>query len=354
MAVRICPQCEKPLPKDAHHKRIRHEGECAAASKRERERSGDHSTRECRICHDIFRPYNRTHTVCGSRECRTQANNERRGTAPAQQSDRLFRHWDQREDLDINDLREGTRLLAISDTQFPFVDEPLLRAVNRLIEEWQPNEIVYNGDIVDFYAISSFDDNPHRQFTLRDEVEQAADMLREHRRVAPNARQWFLEGNHEQRLDRYLTRKASELADIVPSLVEMLQFDEHDIQSVPYGKSISFLGFCFTHGNFVSAFSAYTARRHYERYHSSGANGHTHRLGSYSHTDMHGRSHTWLEMGCLCRRDMEYVKGVANWQQGFITARVHNGALVPTLVHVIEMPDHRFFMVEGKAYPIFD
>jgi hypothetical protein len=51
---------------------------------------------------------------------------------------------------------------------------------------------------------------------------------------------------------------------------------------------------------------------------------------------------------------MEYVKGVANWQQGFLTARIHRGALVPTLVHVIETDDGRFFEAGGNFYDIFD
>ena len=66
-----------------------------------------------------------------------------------------------------------------------------------------------------------------------------------------------------------------------------------------YGNHVEFLGFVLTHGNVVRKHSAYTAKAMYEQYQSSGVSGHTHRLGRYSKTDMHSRSHTWLEQGPL-------------------------------------------------------
>ena len=99
---------------------------------------------------------------------------------------------------------------------------------------------------------------------------------------------------------------------------------------------------------------AWQIKRHLERYRSSGVNGHTHRLGSYSVTDMHGRSHTWYEQGCLCRRDLEYVRGVGNWQQGFLIGTVANGALHPQLIHTIEADSGRGFYAGGRYYSIKD
>ena len=264
--------------------------------------------------------------------------------------ERLFRYYKERDNITISDRPDGSRLLIISDIQFPFADEPLLKAVNRFIADWKPNDIIYNGDCIDCYEISDFDKRPERLFNLQDEFEMMIDLMHEHRRCG--ARLWFIEGNHEERMNRAIWRKAAGFSFMVADIPEALKLDELTDGFVPYGKHIDYLGFTVTHGNVVSQYSAYTARRHYDKYHSSGANGHTHRLGSYSHTDMRGRSHTWFETGCLCRRDMEYVKGTANWQHGFLIGEVHNGALHPSLVRVVETNNGRGFLAAGKYYRI--
>lgn len=95
-----------------------------------------------------------------------------------------------------------------------------------------------------------------------------------------------------------------------------------------------------------------TARRHLMAYGSSGVCGHTHRAGSVSKTDMNGRTHTWYEQGALCRVDLEYVRGVADWQQAFLIGEVHGGALHPQLIRVIDSRGHRGFVAAGNYYRV--
>jgi len=273
---------------------------------------------------------------------------------PDDQMDRLFAKYESRQSIKIDDREDGSRLLIISDLQLPFVDQALYKAVLQFAGDWRPHDIVWNGDILDAYEISSFDTNPTRRFGIAEEIKMARDALYDFsKRLAVGGRQRFIDGNHEERLRRYIWRNAGELAEIIPDLDQLLDLDNVCAGSVPYGKHIDFLGFVITHGNYVSAHSAYTAKRHADRYHSSGVNGHTHRLGSYSYTDGKSVSHTWYEMGCLCRTDLEYVRGTANWQQGFLVGHVRGGALYPQLVHVIEHGDgSRGFMVDGQHYEI--
>lgn len=329
---------------------------CRGSAKKQRERIGT-TIRDCDRCGSTFKPYKGDQRYC-SRECGYEAHLEATGVPPErkaadEQMERLFRYYKSRDNIEITDRPDGTRFVSLSDLQLPFVDEALLDAVYRFVEDFKPHDIVLNGDIIDCYEISDFDKRPERLFNLDTELEMARDVLVRLRRLAAkDARIWWVDGNHEERLTRAIWRHAQGFSFLVRDIPEALRLDELAAGFVPYGKHIEYLGFVLTHGNFVSAYSAYTAKRHMERYRSSGVNGHTHRLGSYSVTDMHGRSHTWYEQGALCRKDLDYVRGVANWQQGFLVGTVAGGALHPQLVHVIETESGRGFYAGGKYYQI--
>jgi hypothetical protein len=247
---------------------------------------------------------------------------------------------------------DGARLISLSDTQYPFADEPLVEAVERFMRDWQPDDVLYNGDIQDMYEISDFDKDPKRQFNLTAELDMGRAMLDRHAAIVPKAKKKFIFGNHEDRLRRFIWRHAGAIADLVKPLEEALELGERGIEFVTYGKHVDYLSFVFTHGNFVSSGSGMTARRHLASYGSSGAHGHTHRLGSISKTDMNGRTHTFYEQGCLCRVDLEYNRGVADWQQGFLIGEVQGGALHPQLIHVIDSRGQKGFVAAGNYYRI--
>jgi uncharacterized C2H2 Zn-finger protein len=331
---------------------------CRSAAKKARERIGT-TIRDCARCGSTFKPYKGDQKYC-SKECGYDAHLEAAGVPPErkaadEQMEKLFRYYKAKNNIEITDRPDGTRLVSFSDLQLPFVDEPLLDAVVEFVSDYKPHDIILNGDILDCYEVSDFDKRPERLFNLGTEFEMADAIVRKLKRyAAKDCQVWWVDGNHEERLQRAIWRRAQDFSFLVKDIPEALRLDDTCAGYVPYGKHIDYLGFVFTHGNFVSSYSAYTAKRHLERYRSSGVNGHTHRLGSYSVTDMHGRSHTWYEQGCLCRRDLEYVRGVGNWQQGFLIGTVANGALHPQLIHTIEADSGRGFYAGGKYYSIKD
>ena len=299
--------------------------------------------RRCTVCSKVIRP-STDRTACVTCVEPTAA----------PQATALFYDHEPSHNIGIYSRREGTKVVSLSDTQYPFVDEPLVAAVERFMSDWQPDDILYNGDISDMYEISDFDKNPSRQFNLMDELTMTRAFLERHAVICPDAERYFIFGNHEDRLRRYIWKHAGAVADLVRPLEEALGLDEQGIKYVTYGKHVEYLGFVFTHGNFVSSGSGMTARKHLAAYGSSGAHGHTHRLGSISKTDMNGRTHTFMEQGCLCRVDLEYNRGVADWQQGFLIGTVHGGALHPQLIHVIEAHGQRGFVADGRYYKVED
>ena len=73
--------------------------------------------------------------------------------------------------------------------------------------------------------------------------------------------------------------------------------------------------FLVEHGATVRAHAGATAKARLEATLISGVMGHTHRMAPAVRSGY--RDLRWYETGCLCMLNPDYVKGEANWQQGF-------------------------------------
>ncbi len=356
--LRLCPICDSEVT--GHHNKKYCCTECSLKAANAKRRIKKLPQRNCGHC-DILYPPPRGDSVYCSDVCYIEGSAVKRKDARQEVNDpqmrRLFHHYQNRPSLQINNRPDGNRVFAMSDTQLPFIDEPLWQATLNFVDDYKPHDIFLDGDILDCYEISQFDKRPDRKFTLDTEFEMGTELVLDLRaRAAPGANVWWIDGNHEERIMRVLWKLAQGFSTMVRDISEQMHLDDIVAGYVPYGKHIEYLGFVLTHGGHMkglySEFSGMTARKHLDRYRSSGANGHTHRLGSYSMTDMHNRSHTWYELGCLCGKDLEYVKGHPNWQHGFMIGTVHNNALHPQLVHVVEQDEGRSFFANGQRYVI--
>lgn len=302
---------------------------------------------------DAYKGDQKYHRECVP-DARRDVERQRTKVSDDPQMNRLFKNYQARDSIDITDRPDGTRLMIVSDAQIPFIDEPVWKAVLQFMGDFRPHDLIVNGDWIDAYEISDFDKRPQRLFDLQDELEMASGHIHDmKKRMAVGGNFYWIDGNHEERLNRTIWRHAQGFAFLVADVAEALKLDELAAGYVPYGKHIDYLGFVVTHGNFVRSASAATAKAHADRYHSSGVNGHTHRTGAFAYTDGRGKTHTWYEMGCLCRLDLEYMKAPANWQQAFLIGTVMNGALHPQLISIIDYEDGtKGFLAGGKHYTV--
>ncbi len=218
-------------------------------------------------------------------------------------------------------LRRAELHVVLSDLQVPYHDPIALGLVLDWICRHQPHTIHLLGDLIDFYPISNHLTDPSRSGDLQRDVDQAGDVLTAIRIRAQKARVELSEGNHENRLARYLWRKAEELSHLrALRLSELLELPGHRIryhtEQHPYKVGDLWL----THGSLVRKHSAYTARAMVEKVGGSVIIGHTHRLGSH-YVSTWGNDYAGYENGCLCQLKPclanAYVKGSPNWQQGF-------------------------------------
>ena len=237
--------------------------------------------------------------------------------------------------------------VVLSDVHVPFQDHTACDMALRFIRQHRPDTIHLLGDICDFYACSKFDKDPCRRETLQDELDETAQFLQRIRRSAPSARIIYSEGNHEFRLRRYLRSEAKALASLRSlQLEKLLDLPSLSIQFRHQDEPYRIGSLLYTHGSIVRKWSAYTAKAHFEKYGCSVIHGHTHRFGSFYHsniTDVHG---AW-ENGCLCGLQPEYVES-PDWQQGWSVVRGRSGYFHVEQVVVIGGRYHYHGTTYGK------
>lgn len=209
--------------------------------------------------------------------------------------------------------------VVLNDIQVPFQDKPVLDLVLNFVADLKPYGVVLNGDIADCYAISDFTKNPQGETDLKREVKECG-LLMDKLALVTTERIW-LGGNHEDRLRRQAWKHVPALAT-----TGKLDFDkffetaDHGFEYRPYGAEANLGRLLVTHGTKAMKHSGQTAKATYEQYGTSIMVGHTHRLGTFFKTDVHGVHAGW-ENGCLCRLDPEYAQQ-PNWQQGFSVVHV--------------------------------
>ncbi|MDR1493258.1 MAG: hypothetical protein LBT05_11115 [Planctomycetaceae bacterium] len=206
--------------------------------------------------------------------------------------------------------------IVINDLHVPFQNAAAVKMAVDFIREQKPGMIHILGDACDFYSVSRFDKDPTRRLNLQEEIDAVRDWLRELRDAAPRSRIIYSEGNHEYRLRKYLMSEAKALAVLrALTLEKLLDFDSLKIRFQPQERPYRIGHLLFTHGQYVSKWSAYSAKRHYERFGCSTIHGHTHRLGAFYHTDLTDCFAAW-ENGCLSTLTPDYVTA-PDWQNGF-------------------------------------
>lgn len=205
--------------------------------------------------------------------------------------------------------------VSLSDIHIGSEDKDALSVACDFIAEEKPDLVVLNGDIIDAYDVSTFLKNPSKEGFLQGELQGARDLISFLRDVLrTSAEIVYVEGNHEDRL-RKMVWSTPIIQKIMPgvSLKSLLELDKLKVLHIPYGQHYTHAGVVFTHGHKVSK---NVGADNIVAYGSSGTSGHTHRL-SQVHKRMGDRTFTWVESGCLCRLDPEYVLGIADWHQGF-------------------------------------
>ena len=224
------------------------------------------------------------------------------------------------------------KFVVLSDIHFPYHDDKALKAVYNFLSNTQVDTIILNGDILDFYDVSSFDKDPDRINSLQKEIDMTQKFFKKLRSLAPKSMIIFVKGNHEDRIERYL-KKHPELYSLnALKLPNLLNLDNYVIEYSP--KGFKFGSLKIIHGDMVRKFSGYTARGELEKHDSSGISSHTHRGGVYYYRTPE-RYLAWFESFCLCDLNPEYIDE-PNWQQGFLYGYIEKDSFAVTPIPIVD------------------
>ena len=105
----------------------------------------------------------------------------------------------------LPDNQIGFRRLA-DGTLDPFHSEEAMATALLVLEELQPNKIVNMGDVLDFAEMGKFAQEAGFAQTTQASLETAHRYLAKQRAICPKAEIVYLEGNHDQRLQRNISQ----------------------------------------------------------------------------------------------------------------------------------------------------
>jgi hypothetical protein len=229
----------------------------------------------------------------------------------------------------------GSPVVVLGDLHAPYVDRAAFSIACQIIEAVRPGAVVLNGDILDCYQVSRYSQDPKRKTEFQKDLDSCKECLQAIHRAAFDHLSWiyYIEGNHERRLTDWKWKNpeaASLEALTIPSL---LGLEELGIRWVPEKERLMLGDWLITHGTVCRQKAGYTAQAMIDRFGCSGVSNHVHRLAQVSRS-VWKQSRTWIENGCLCSLDMEYLD-LCDWQHGFTVLRAENGGEVwPELVTI--------------------
>lgn len=196
------------------------------------------------------------------------------------------------------------RVVVIPDMHFPYHDRRVWRLILKVVRGYSPSHVVIIGDFIDGYAISSHLKVPKdslgkkskliKRESLAGEIASARKGLKGLRKAAEDAKIVFCEGNHEDRLTRYLAKNAPQMLPF-GQMKALLGLKELGIEWIPYRQSYTLGKMHFTHD--VGRFGKNAISQSLTDYGGNLTFGHTHRLGSGYQGTFHGNPHVCLNVG---------------------------------------------------------
>lgn len=174
-------------------------------------------------------------------------------------------------DIEIN--LTNADIIVASDVHFPYQDDKAIEAFIRYVEEKQPKVVILNGDVLDFYKLSRFSKDPAGK-NPAEEIEMCREFLKSVRKVVPNSDIYYVIGNHETRLEKYVLDNAPQIACLVDNVFEIIKVDREDMCVKGCASLTVNDTFVFKHGTRLGNKSGLSAIKELEAHYLSGATGH--------------------------------------------------------------------------------
>lgn len=245
------------------------------------------------------------------------------------------------------------RTVIAGDIHIPFQDKHAVELWLRFLEWYKPEILVLNGDILDCFKVSKFMTIPTDGLRLKGEIDETRKLLARIVAVTPKCTRYFVWGNHEARLQKYILSQAEQLYELV-ALEDLLGLDKDFIVVNGHSReNVVQIGDLYIgHWDRVSKFSAYTVKNIVADRGVNVVQSHTHRLGFYTQRFLDRTIYGW-EIGCLCGLNPDYVFN-PNWSLGFAIIEPYNDGKQYTfyLVKINDSNGHYSFAYGQKVFSV--
>jgi UDP-2,3-diacylglucosamine pyrophosphatase LpxH len=243
--------------------------------------------------------------------------------------------------------------LVIPDTHRPFHDKrayALMIQVGESLKE-SLKEICILGDYADFYIVSSHGKDPRLDQLMTEEVNSVNEGLDELDKKFPDVKKIFIEGNHENRLERFIFDRCPELFGVT-DLNYLLKFNQRpNWKVIPYDPSQSYKIL----GSKLRARHeplAPTPKASAKESMCSIVHGHGHRIEEAYAVGLDGTNHVCFSPGWLGDKRklaFKYVKKHHQWQLGFAIVWVDTKTryFYHQKIHIL---DNYTCIVNGKKF----
>lgn len=191
------------------------------------------------------------------------------------------------------------RIVSANDIHFPFHNQAAWRLFLHAVAFIDPDVFIANGDWLDFWALSRFSKDPRRRVNARGEVSVCKHELRRlDATLRPDCDKRWVDGNHDNRWDRYIMNTAADIHDFVPRLNQVLELEQHGWSYMPYMEGAHYVGdFSWQHDTGRCGINA--ARQSLADAGQSVAVGHSHRACTWIENDSQGQARFAVNGGWL-------------------------------------------------------
>lgn len=248
----------------------------------------------------------------------------------------------------VDDKPKVKKTAILSDIHIPYHCHTALGVAYSYLKDYQPDQIILNGDVIDNYSCSSYRKDESRLVQLQDELNETKAFLGLLRTTFPNAEIFYTNGNHEQRTEKTVMDKAPALATLdALAIDELLELRKYDIKFVDTSSEVLVGDIEVYHGEICRKGAGASARAHHEKTGVSTLIGHVHKLAVLYKTNKVG-THVMIENGHLAREDCEYMKN-PDWQQGFTCIETTEDGHCQIKQHHIK---NGALLADGRLYTI--
>lgn len=227
---------------------------------------------------------------------------------------------------------------TIMDSHFPYHDRATIELFAAECKKRKVVGILLNGDILDSHEVSDHDKDP-RAPRYVEEIELGKMFFSWLRYKFPKTRIVYKQGNHEERLDRYIIRRAPALFGLEGvNIQSLLHLDDYGVELVSDKRVIQLGKLNIIHGHeYPGGVSSPVnpARGLYLKARSLALAGHHHRSSYHQERNIRQKPEAAWSVGCSCFLHPAY-RPLNNWNLGFAFIDVANDGEFVVYNHTVE------------------